>query len=65
MGRKQKALNTIKKSIEKITLNDVIEAQNDTSKNILREINENISIRKGKFGAYVYYKRKDRKTTIL
>ena len=59
-GENKKALNTIKKSIEKITLNDVIEViQNDTSKNILREINENISIRKGKYGAYVYYKRKD------
>ena len=59
-GENKKALNTIKKPLDKITLSEVIEViQNDPSKNILREINENVSIRKGKYGAYVYYKRKD------
>ena len=59
-GENKKALNTIKKTLDKITLSEVIEViQNDPSKNILREINENVSIRKGKYGAYVYYKRKD------
>ena len=52
-----------KKTIETITMEDIekiIKSKNDSA-NILRVINNNISVRKGKFGPYVYYKRKDMK----
>jgi len=44
-------------------MEDIEKFLNDVSgkkeKNVLRVLNENLSVRKGKFGAYVYYKRKD------
>ena len=58
-GENKKTLNSIKK-LENITLEDfesVLTKNSDS--NILRTINEDISVRKGKYGPYVYYKRKD------
>ena len=62
-GENKKTLNQTKKTIETITMEDIekiIKSKNDSA-NILRVINNNISVRKGKFGPYVYYKRKDMK----
>ena len=59
-GENKKTLNSIKKKLENITLEDfesVLTKNSDS--NILRTINEDISVRKGKYGPYVYYKRKD------
>ena len=59
-GENKKTLNSTKKKLENITLEDfesVLTKNSDS--NILRTINENISVRKGKYGPYVYYKRKD------
>ena len=47
------------KSEDEITLEDVIpfiQGGKQTSSSILKKINENISIRKGKYGPYVFYK---------
>lgn len=60
-GENKKTLNSIKKTIENITMEDIekcILTKNESS-NILRVINDDISVRKGKYGPYVYYKRKD------
>lgn len=62
-GENKKTLNQTKKTIETITMEDIekiIKSKNDSA-NILRVINDSISIRKGRFGPYVYYKRKDMK----
>lgn len=47
------------KSLKKITLENVIpilKGEKSTNPNILKPLNENISIRKGKYGPYIYYK---------
>ena len=46
-------IKNIKIKEDKITLDDVKEYLDNK---ILRNINENLSIRKGKFGDYIYYK---------
>jgi len=60
-GEQKISCNMIKKPIEEITIQDIpmllqqtAEKKNDP--NILRVLNEHMSVRKGKFGAYVYYK---------
>lgn len=60
-GENSKAMNSIKKSLENITFNDVEKVLENPEKsaNVLRVINDEISVRKGKYGPYVYYKRKD------
>jgi DNA topoisomerase-1 len=52
---------SIKKPFSQITLDDVTIAKQTTaeSTNILRVINDEYSVRKGKFGPYMYYKRTD------
>ena len=47
------------KSLKKITLENVIpilKGEKSTNPNILKPLNKNISIRKGKYGPYIYYK---------
>lgn len=61
-GSNKKSIKNIEKPLESLELQDVIEfIENDTEetkgKHILREINENLSIRRGKYGAYIYYKK--------
>jgi len=56
---KRESIKSIDKPKDKITLEDVIplfnkEAKQD--KNILRKINDDLSVRRGKFGNYVFYK---------
>ncbi len=60
-GENRKTLNSIKKTIENITMEDIEKCilTKHESSNILRVINDEISVRKGKYGPYVYYKRKD------
>ena len=58
----KESLKSLDKKTEEITLEDVIcilektKDDNSRDKSILRELNDNMSIRKGKFGAYVFYK---------
>ena len=54
-GDNKKSLNDIDKEIHDLTLDDVVKIITRPS-NILREINENASIRKSKYGHYIYYK---------
>ena len=43
--------------MEKITLEDVLEAlKGKKNSNILKELRSDLSIRKGKYGAYIFYK---------
>ena len=65
-GNKTETLKSIKKPYDEITFDDIIEMLNGKTKhentkdeNILRIINDNLSVRKGKYGAYVFYKRAD------
>ena len=54
-------LKYVKKSEEDITLEDVItviENKGKRESNILKQINEHASVRKGKYGEYVFYKTK-------
>ena len=64
-GTKKESIKKIQKPLDKITLDDIKEfLETDTTsktdnKNIIRILNDEFSIRKGKYGAYVYYKRND------
>ena len=64
-GDKKESIKELSKPIQEITLQDVVdflEKPNEKQeKNILRILNEDMTIRKGKFGAYVYYKKKEMK----
>lgn len=55
----KKTLKNINKPISDITLEDVIHIFNNKveERNVLRTLNSNISIKKGKFGPYIYYKK--------
>ena len=60
-GDKKESIRKIEKPLDKITLDDVMiflkkEETDVVDKNILRKLNDVFSIRKGKFGSYVYYK---------
>ena len=54
------SLKSISKDENEITLEDVVNVLEngvrERNKSIIREVDEEISIRKGKFGPYVYYK---------
>lgn len=75
-GENRKTIYTTKDSKHEITLEDVIPfitkghvdtgegeegSQTTINKNILRTIDENTSIRKGKYGSYIYYKTQEMK----
>ena len=58
-GDKKESIKEIKKPLCDITLTDIeqfLEKENTVGKNILRQLNEYMSIRRGQYGAYVYYK---------
>lgn len=60
-GDNKESLKTLKTPLKDITEDIIIEFLNDkkdtpVDQNILRNINDNISIRKGKFGPYLFYK---------
>ena len=55
---KNYSIKYIKKKQDKITLNDVLgvlEGKSSNS-NILKQVSPHVSIRKGKYGEYIYYK---------
>jgi DNA topoisomerase I len=58
IGTKNTSVKYINKSFEDIELDDVVEYINkkNTGSNIIRTLSETTSIRKGKYGLYVYYK---------
>jgi DNA topoisomerase-1 len=59
-GNKKESIKTIDKAMDAITLEDIVTFFEKKGKgetmNILRVLNPFMSVRKGKFGAYVYYK---------
>tara|TARA_B100000795_G_scaffold11746_1_gene8119 strand:- start:658 stop:2967 length:2310 start_codon:yes stop_codon:yes gene_type:complete len=61
---KNKSLKSLNKKIEQITLYDIkkiLENNIGNKSNILKKINDNASVRQGKFGPYVFYKTMDMK----
>jgi len=58
-GENKKSLNNIEKNVDDLTIEDIItyiESNHNSSSSTIREINENTSIRKGKYGNYIFYK---------
>lgn len=57
-GAKRESIKKIDKALDQITLADVIKflENQPVDKSILRVVTPELSIRKGKFGAYAYYK---------
>ena len=64
-GEKRESIKSIKKSLNDITLEDIKEliegSQKVLENNLLRRLSETMSVRKGKFGPYVFYQRSDMK----
>jgi DNA topoisomerase-1 len=66
-GETRECIDTIKKPIDDIDIEDIKQFINkktlkeEKEIQILRELNSNMSIRKGKYGVYAYYKRPDMK----
>lgn len=59
IGGKNTSLKYINKSIDDIELNDVVEyitKKSTSSSNIVKQLSNEVSIRKGKYGPYVFYK---------
>jgi len=60
-GENNKSLNNIEKEINELKIEDIIKyiesaPTTNTATSFIREINENTSIRKGKYGNYIFYK---------
>ena len=59
-GSNRKSINCIDKAIVDINIKDAVDVIENRisngSKNIVRDIDKNMSIRKGKYGDYIYYK---------
>ena len=55
---KNTSIKHIKKAMDDITLSDIKDTLEGkvVSGNIIKQLNDEISIRKGKYGHYVYYK---------
>ena len=61
---KNSSVKHVKKDYDDITLQDVLDVvkgKKMTNKSIIKEISDEISIRKGKYGPYVFYKTKNMK----
>ena len=64
-GDNKKSIQNININIDDLTLQDIInhiENETSTNLNMIRIIDENLSIRNGKFGHYIYYKTNKMKT---
>ena len=57
-GKNKKSLSYLKKSEEEITLDDVITYINKPGASVLRVLSDDLSIRNGKYGPYIFYKTK-------
>jgi DNA topoisomerase-1 len=55
-GKKTQSLARYDNDILEITLDDVVGMFGETSKDVVRAINDDASIRKSKYGLYIYYK---------
>jgi DNA topoisomerase-1 len=58
-GEKRESVKSLEKPLDKIVLEDVVplfEGSQKEDKNILRKLNDSMSVRRGKFGNYVFYK---------
>ena len=61
-GDQKKSLNYLKKEEHEITYDDVVAyIEKNQNPNIIRELTDDISIRRGKFGPYIFYKKRDMK----
>lgn len=64
-GDKKESIKSLKVPLNNLTIEVVIEflksKENNKGKDILREINEHMCIRKGQYGPYVFYKRDNMK----
>jgi DNA topoisomerase-1 len=63
-GEKRESIKNIKKPVGEITFSDIkdfLEKKVETQTNVLRKLNDVMSVRKSQYGAYVYYKREDMK----
>ena len=62
-GNKKESIKALKIPFSNITLEDITkflsEKGEKNENNILKVLNESMSIRKGKYGFYVFYKRED------
>ena len=62
-GEKRESIKQIKKPVNEITYDDIItflkDKKNDPT--MLRVFNDNLSVRKGKYGPYIFYKTADMK----
>ena len=64
LNGKNKSIKTDKK-FEKVTFDDVKRSLKGLGGNVLKKINETTSIRKGKYGPYVFHKSKDMKKPLF
>lgn len=63
-GEKKQSIKSLKKSADEITINDVkdiLSGSQIDDKNILRKLDEYTSVRKGKYGPYIFYQRPNMK----
>ena len=64
LNGKNKSIKTNKK-FEDVTLEDIKKSLKGLGGNILKKLNENTDIRKGKYGPYIYHKTKDMKKPLF
>jgi hypothetical protein len=58
-GDKRESVKSLEKPLDKITIDDVIplfDKEDKLDKSVLRKIDDTMSLRRGKFGNYVFYK---------
>jgi hypothetical protein len=64
-GENRKNIESIKKSLQEITLQDIENilkgSQSKTENNVLRRLNDDFSVRKGKYGPYVFFQQPNMK----
>jgi DNA topoisomerase-1 len=62
-GENRESIKNINKPIDDISYEDVVAqlSKEKVENNVLRRLDEHMSVRKGKFGAYVFYQRPDMK----
>jgi DNA topoisomerase-1 len=63
-GDNRENITLIKKPLDKITMEDILsflEKKEEMNPKILRKLNTEMSVRKGRFGPYIYYQRVDMK----
>jgi DNA topoisomerase-1 len=68
-GEKRESIKSIEKPLCEITLDDIkhflSNTQEKTENNLLRRLNDDMSVRKGKFGPYIFYQRSNMKKPLF